>query len=378
MLVVGWVAGWFLLTRVPRLGAPRSSELRESLGSTGGGVSIVIPARNEGDNLPDLLATLAAQTPAPTEVIVVDDGSTDGTAAVARSHGALVVESAALPPGWTGKSWACMQGADLATGDTLVFLDADTRLLPDGLAAVLAAQRRRSGLFSVQPYHRMVRAYERLSAVFNTIAVMGVGIAAPGRPESARGAFGPCIVCDADAYTSIGGHGAIANEILDDIALGHAFAEAGYPVNGAGGRGVIEFRMYPHGVSQLIEGWSKNIASGSASVGLVRLVAIIAWVCGAVASSSEVVQWLVGTGSATTAEVWVAWAAFALQLGVMLRQLGNFGWWPAVFYPVAFATFVLVFFVSLWLTLVRRRVRWRGRTVPLPQRRGGAHRTPDH
>ncbi len=372
LLLIGWVAGWWLLARVPRLRtAPGALDPVRPAGE----VSVIIPARNEAGNLPHLLSSLEGQQPAPSQVIVVDDGSTDATSEVARRFGATVVESSPLPEGWTGKSWACMQGADVASGDTLVFLDADTRLLPGGLGAVLTAHRRHGGLLSVQPYHRMVRAYERLSAVFNVIAVMGVGIATPGRAGRARGAFGPCVVCRAEDYVRVGGHGAVADEILEDLALGRVFADSGLPVRGAGGRGAIEFRMYPDGPGQLVEGWSKNVASGSASIGVVRLVATIAWVCGAVASSVELVQWLVGSGSTATVGVWVAWAAYALQFGVMLRQLGNFGVWVALLYPLAFVAFVLVFFDSLWLTVVRRRVRWRGRTVPLPQRRRSSNRT---
>ena len=372
LLLIGWVAGWWLLARVPRL-RQVAGEVDPAISA--GGVSVIIPARNEAENLPHLLSSLEGQYPAPSQVIVVDDGSTDATSEVARRFGTVVVESSPLPDGWTGKSWACMQGADVASGDTLVFLDADTRLLPGGLAAVLSAHRRHGGLLSVQPYHRMRRVYERLSAVFNVIAVMGVGVATPGRSGRARGAFGPCVVCRAEDYARVGGHGAVAAEILEDLALGRVFAEAGFPVRGAGGRGAIEFRMYPDGPGQLVEGWSKNMASGSASIGVVRLVATIVWVCGAVASSVELVQWLVGSGSTATAGVWLAWMAYALQFGVMLRQLGNFGVLAAVLYPVAFAVFVLVFFDSLWLTVVRRRVRWRGRTVPLPQRRRGSNRT---
>lgn len=371
LLLIGWVAGWWLLARVPRLGGA-AGDVDPAL--TADGVSVIIPARDEAANLPHLLASLAGQDPAPTEIIVVDDGSTDGTGEVARDLGATVVESLPLPEGWTGKSWACTQGADAASGETLVFLDADTRLLPGGLAAILSALRRHGGVLSVQPYHRMERVYERLSAVFNVISVMGVGIATPGRSGVARGAFGPCLACGADDYARVGGHGAVADEILEDLALGRVFAESGLPVRGAGGRGTIEYRMYPDGPGQLVEGWSKNMASGSASVGVVRLVATILWVSGAAASSVDLVSWLAGSGS-NAAGVWLVWAAFALQFGVMLRQLGNFGVWVALLYPLAFAAFVLVFVDSLWLTVVRRRVRWRGRTVPLPQRRRRSSRT---
>lgn len=373
IVVAGWLAGWWLLARMPRLTMPLPVPGANRPAVTAD-VTVVIPARNEARSLPHLLGSLAASDIQPAEVVVVDDGSDDGTADVARSLGATVMTSAPLPDGWTGKSWACMQGAEAAQGSTLVFLDADVRLLPGGLGAVLDEHARRRGLLSVQPYHRMERPYERLSAVFNAIAVMGVGVATPGRNARADGAFGPCMACDVDDYQSVGGHGAVRSEVLEDLAMGKVFAAAGMPVHGVGGRGAVEFRMYPDGLGQLVEGWSKNMASGSASIGVGRLLATVLWVCAAVSAGAEVVQWLIGTGSASTADVWVSWLAMAVQFGVMLRQLGNFGWWPVVAFPITLVAFVVVFFDSLWLTVVRRRVRWRGRTVPLPSRRVGVRR----
>lgn len=376
VVVAGWLAGWWLLARLPRLPSASSAGTfgQASASASIGDVTVVIPARNEARSLPHLLGSLAAGDVRPAQVVVVDDGSDDGTADVARSFGATVMTSAPLPDGWTGKSWACMQGADAAVGSTLVFLDADVRLCPTGLGSLLDEQARRGGLVSVQPYHRMERPYERLSAVFNAIAVMGVGVATPGRDARADGAFGPCMACDADDYRSVGGHGAVRSEVLEDLAMGRVFAAAGMPVHGFAGRHSVEFRMYPDGLGQLVEGWSKNMASGSASIGVVRLLFTVLWVCAAVSAGAEVVQWLIGTGSASTADVWFGWLLMAVQFAVMLRQLGNFGWWPVVAFPVPLVAFVVVFFDSLWLTVVRRRVRWRGRTVPLPPRRAGTRR----
>jgi 4,4'-diaponeurosporenoate glycosyltransferase len=370
LIVAGWLAGWWLLWRVPTVLADVApgEVARDTAAPSLHDVTVVVPARNEATNLPNLLGSLGRQDPGPAQVIVVDDASTDGTAEVARSFGATVVDAGELPPGWTGKSWACAQGASLATGSTLVFLDADVRLEVGGLAAVVAEQRRRGGVLSVQPYHRMHRAYERLSAVFNMIAVMGVGIASPTREGRAWGAFGPCVVCDTADYRRIGGHGSVRSEILEDLALGRAFAKAGVDVRGAGGRGAVEFRMYPAGAGQLVEGWSKNMASGSATIPRIRLLATLLWLTGAISSASHLIEWLAGSGARDAGDVVVGWFMFAVQFGVMLRQLGNFGWWPAVAYPVPVAAFVLVFFRSLWLTVVRRRVRWRGRSVALPGR----------
>src|SRR4051812_43590090 len=89
-------------------------------------VSVVVPARDEERRIAPCLEALGAD-PGVSEVIVVDDRSRDGTAALARSLGARVVEGAVLPPGWVGKPWALQQGLEVATGDVVVSLDADAR-----------------------------------------------------------------------------------------------------------------------------------------------------------------------------------------------------------------------------------------------------------
>src|SRR5690606_25074133 len=101
-------------------------------------VSVVVPARDEAERLPRLLAALVAARPRPHEVIVVDDGSADGTCEVAAAAGATVIR-VERPAGWTGKAYACQRGADAAQGDVLVFLDADVEPAPDGIASLSAA-----------------------------------------------------------------------------------------------------------------------------------------------------------------------------------------------------------------------------------------------
>ena len=130
-------------------------------------VSIIIPARDEAANLPRLLESIAMQGIPPREVLVVDDASRDGTAGIAAAHGARVIRSEGLPPGWKGKPWACAQGARAAEGRLFLFLDADCHFEPGGLEAILG--RYRGGAFAVCPYHRVERPYENLSAFFNLI-----------------------------------------------------------------------------------------------------------------------------------------------------------------------------------------------------------------
>ena len=269
VVVVGWLAGAVLLWRVRTPRATTVSGLAAS-------VSVVIPARNEEHNLPRLLASLQAQTEPPLEVLVVDDDSVDRTAAVARAAGCVVVESGSPPPGWLGKPWACHQGAAVARGERLLFLDADTWLAPDGVARLAAAhQLAPDGLLSVQPFHAVERPYEQLSAVGNVVSVLASGMAGPAPRPSV--AFGPCLLVRADVLAAVGGFETVRSEIVEDAALARAFRAAGRPVTCLGGGATVAFRMYPEGLSALVAGWTRSLAGGA---GRVRRVAVDR--CGAV------------------------------------------------------------------------------------------------
>lgn len=354
-----WSTGAWLLWRVPRC--------REAASDAGlGDVAVVVPARDEEANLPRLLASLAADPPG--EVVVVDDHSSDATAGVAQAGGATVVAAPELPEGWTGKAWACWTGTGATTRPVLVFLDADTELEPGGLRRVVSEQRHRGGLVSVQPFHEARRPYEGLSSFFNVVSMMGLGAFTPlgGRLRPA-GAFGPCLACNRDDYGRVGGHRAVAGQVVEDVALARRFGAAGLPVACLGGRGSIGFRMYPGGVRELVEGWSKNFASGAGASRPEALVLSVVWVSGCLAAAGYAAATALGRGSASLpARAAVGlYVAYAAQIGWILRRVGRFGWWPAALYPVPLAFFLAVFARSLFLTHVKREVRWRGRVVPL-------------
>lgn len=150
-----WSLEFFMLGRLRTCVAANAPVSNRAL-------SVIIPARNEAHNPPRLLRSLAAQAVRPQEVIAVDDGSTDRTSEVARQLGATVIASQPLPENWRGKTWACHQGAQAAKGEHFLFVDADTRFEPDGLARVLS--RYDGGAFSVGPYHAVHMPYEDLGA----------------------------------------------------------------------------------------------------------------------------------------------------------------------------------------------------------------------
>ncbi|GAB3036352.1 4,4'-diaponeurosporenoate glycosyltransferase [Nocardioides flavus (ex Wang et al. 2016)] len=342
-------------------------------------VSVVVPARDEAETLPHLLAAVRDQDPAPLEVVVVDDASRDATAEVARTGGAEVVPAGSPPPGWTGKAWACRTGVDATTGDLLLFLDADTVLAADALAGLLDVHARHGGLVSVQPHHAVVRPYEQLSAYFNVVAVMASGAftraAGTARQRHVPMAFGPCLLTSRADYEAVGGHAAVRAEILDDAALAAAYDRAGLPVRCAIGGDAVRMRSYPGGLRQLVAGWTKNIASGASSAAPAATAATVGWISAhhavAVGALGSLVAATTGSGSglvAGSALLWaVAYVATALHLRWVLRRTGSFRWWAWALFPVPLLAFDLVFARSLALTVVRGSVSWRGRDVPLAE-----------
>jgi 4,4'-diaponeurosporenoate glycosyltransferase len=322
------------------------------------------PARNEERNLGRLLDSLKSQTYRPKEITVVDDHSTDKTADVAISYGVQVMHSNPLPEGWLGKPWACWQGAGKASGDILVFLDADTFLEPHGLAKIIEGHAWAGGLISVQPYHRMKRAYEKLAAFFNIITMAGTGSFSLFKGKyAARGAFGPCLVCRREDYFLTGGHGRARRQVLESMGVAGAFREAHLPVSCYGGKGAVLFRMYPDGLRAMIDGFSKGFAEGANAIAFSMLLLLVAWVTGGVSVTRHLVQSAFG-GGGMSVMLWAClYVGFSIQIYWMLRRIGNFGIFPCILFPVPLVFFVLVFVRSLLIKMGIGKVSWKGRRV---------------
>lgn len=363
--LVGWVAAWWLWGRPARLAAATAPIDRRTI--------VVIPARDEAAVLPLLLGDLVADAADHRRVLVVDDHSTDGTADVARRHhGIEVVAAPELPRGWTGKSWACHQGVlaagDLDPNDVLVFLDADVRVQPGAIDAAVAELDRRGGIVSVQPFHATARPDEQLSLFPGLVSLMGTGVGRRGGDPT--GAFGPLIATSAADYAAAGGHAGVAEEVAEDLALGIAYRDAGLPVAILLGDRLVRFRMYPAGLGQLVEGWTKNMATGAGTVPLHRTLLAVLWItaAGSAFLSLPVVP---GNGGVDPYLGAAAYLAFVAQIAVLGRAVGTFGLPTALLYPLPLVGFLAIFVRSVWRLRVRRNVRWRGRTIDLG--RAGPH-----
>jgi len=220
----------------------------------------MIPARNEEKNLPVLIKSLKKQNFNLKEIILVDDSWSDSTSETGRNFKIRVLTLNNLPSGWIGKSWACYNGAKIATGDYLIFLDADTMSLPGAIKKITSCLADFKGAVSIQPYHRIKKFYENFSLFFNIILMAGIGVFTPLQSRVRPiGAFGPCLACSRSDYFKIHGHRDIKGEVLEDIEIGKKFINEGIALSCYGRKGTINFRMYPGGLKELIKGWSKSL-----------------------------------------------------------------------------------------------------------------------
>ena len=178
--------------------------------------------------------------------------------------------------------------------------------------------------------------------------------------------FGPVVCCTAGDYLRVGGHAGVSSEVTEDVALAHRFLDAGVPVRVFGGGRVIRFRMYPAGWRTLVEGWTKNIATGATAVPWWRTAGVALWVSGLIVAAVDLIRALAGSGGGL-APAAMTYAASAAALAILLRSIGSFRPLAAVLHPVLVAFFCAVFVRSAWCTSVRRRVTWKGRTIDLGQ-----------
>ncbi|MGC2793251.1 MAG: glycosyltransferase family 2 protein [Candidatus Sulfotelmatobacter sp.] len=228
-------------------------------------ISVIIPARNEEACLGACLESLVKQSGVPLEIIVVDDHSTDRTREIALSFSnqqVRVIEAGPLPAGWTGKNNAVNAGSKAAAGDWLLFTDADTIHRPGSLAHSLEeAKRHDASLLSYSPEQIVKGFWEKA-----IMPVIFAELAASYRPSqvsdpnsSAAAANGQYILITREAYDAVGGHAAVAANLLEDVALARAVKQSGRKIFFRYGADAVQTRMYRN-FAQLREGWTKNLA----------------------------------------------------------------------------------------------------------------------
>ena len=328
--------------------------------SDAGKITIIIPARDEEENIGNLLRSIREQETQPLEILVVDDQSTDNTARVARDFGASVILGKEMPKGWKGKTWACQQGADAAKGEWLLYLDADTILLKGSLAR-LAALTSQKATHSICPYHKVRRPYEELSAFFNAITLSGVDSFA-ATPSSQSTLFGQVLLIHRDHYRAAGGHEAVKDEILENFQFAQRLNSQNIDIHLYLGKGAIEMRMFPHGLSQLANSWKKGFLAGAAQSPKRALVTTSLWLSGGMMLlvSFNFLPLMDDAFSRTTLACSLGYGLLSFHC---FRLAGNFSIITALLFPIPLIFYQTLFFKAIYDQKKGVKTTWKGRTL---------------
>ena len=340
-------------------------------------ISVIIPARNEEENIAPCVESLRKSAGCEIEIIVVDDESRDRTAEIVRAiqekdSRVRLVRVDGLEPGWVGKSHALYRGIREARGEWLLFTDADTRHRPLALADCLTlAGEKKADLVSLSPGQVCGSFWERLlqPAVFSFIESRYPFHQVNGDGASCAAANGQYILIRRSVLEDVGGIEAIRSEIVEDLALARLVKEKGFRIHFAPGEGRVDARMY-RSFRALWQGWSKNLfaLSGGQMGRLVRLTNArflldiapaltgLAALVGALFSSSA------GTLVLATASVtFYGGRSFYLK-DVWARPCAGRGY--ALLHPLASAMLLALLWYSAYLARWVGEVRWRGRNYP--------------
>lgn len=333
-------------------------------------VSILVPARNEASRITPTLRSLLAQEGLPDmEILVLDDGSTDGTGDVVRQVVGADPRVKVIdgpddlpPPGWLGKSWACHRLAQEATGDVLVFVDADVQLSARAIASTVH-QMRQGALELLSPYPRQVAVTraERVTqplVVWSWVTALPIRITERSHYPSMAAAVGQFLVVDARAYRISGGHSAVSDMILEDVGVLRALKRAGFAGAPADGSAVASCRMYTSW-PEIYDGYTKSVWSAVQPTPVAyALVTVMT-----LAYVAPPVFAVLGPGRATRAWGIAGYASGVLGRYVVARRTGERIWPDVLAQPASVATFAGLILASL----KRHRdgnLTWRGRPLP--------------
>lgn len=333
--------------RLPRLTPQESTESLPSL-------TIIIPARNEMDNLHVLLPSLLdMQYPAEMEILVVDDNSIDRTVQVAKSYGVRVLQLDHEPPdGWLGKPFACHQGALNAGGDWFLFTDADTLHSPNGIPASISyAQENRLDCLSLFLKHKSTGWLDQLAV---DAAFAGLFTNWHASKHLLNGQY---ILIQRKAYFESGGFESVRNESLEDVAFGSLLKKNGYKLEILNGEQIASVSMY-HSNMKMFQGLSRL---GSGMLGWQNIWAILT--AFHVTTLVSPLFILPGVFWGRIKWVWlpVTWGAAGLSMLSWSRRSGS--GWLAILAPVGALFVLLSAIIGLVNRLFGRGISWKDRLV---------------
>ncbi len=323
-------------------------------------VSVLIPARNEDQNIGKCLDSILGQNAPISEVLVYDDHSVDGTAALVRKMGERdsrirLIEPRPLPDDWCGKNFACAQLALAARGEWLLFLDADTELSPKAVPAILGtALARNLTMLSCWPGFTLVNASERVMMPMLNFVVFTIfpAVLSLFRDQPSLGlAHGACLFVHRKTYERLGGHGAVRNQIFEDTRLAQWWRENDERSLCLDGQDVVHVRMYAS-FPEIWRGFQKNFFPAFRHE-------TTFWIFLAFHFAVFLAPFLIGN--------WVAMGV-VLTLRLLLAIRFSQPWWSVLLHPLAELVLLALGLSSWWQCRSGQGVAWKGR-VYLASRR---------
>lgn len=368
------VTAWNLAS-APRLSRPvRGAGTRAATGAEERGaraplprVSVLVPARNEAANLETTLPALLRTEYPDLEILVLDDRSDDATAAAARRLAAdhvwrggadvRVIEGRPLPHGWVGKSWACDQLAEAATGEVLVFCDADVAARPEAVARTVAAMRETdSAALTALPRQRtsgwLESAVVPLVTQLPVLALLPLALVPRTRTPSLSMGNGQWIAFTREAYESIGGHAAVRGSLLEDVELARRVKRSGHRLLVTLAPDLLEVRMY-RTPGEMRDGFVKNLHVLGGRTPAARAAAL------AVFALAAVHPWIGAAAGAEGAWICLVLLAALRATGVLLLRHEP---QSVLLHPAGSIAVVYLAFAS-WAAARRGGLRWKGRGV---------------
>jgi len=333
-------------------------------------LSVLIPARDEERRIERTLRALLAQTYPAIEIIVVDDRSTDATAAILAGIAddrLRVVTGVEPPPGWLGKPWALYQASGYARGELLLFIDADIHYEPGAVAAAVARiEEAGVAMIALLPRIEMHGFWEHLAMpnlATAAFSVLPLWLTNHTRSRTLAVGGGPGNLVRRSAYDAAGGHEALKDSVVDDVALARLLRRSGRRTEMVRADDLVSVRMY-HGLREVIDGFTKNTfavfgrsyALMIAAVTFTLIVHVLPYVFALMGDPISL---------ATVAVITLVRLILFSSLGYRLDNavLGDV---PMVL------LWCLIFFRSAWVTGIRRRLLWRGRRYDASRTRFGA------
>jgi chlorobactene glucosyltransferase len=345
-------------------------------------VSILIPARNEESHIEQVVVASVSQEWDNIEVVVLNDNSDDMTGLILErlqlQYPDLlkIVLGRERPDGWLGKPWACQQLGEIATGDILLFIDADT--LPSSTLAssvVSDFHVNGGGLLTVWPQQVLHSIWEKILVPLVYYTLLGFLVTDYTRrdptwmPKPLRSVFRPlfaaacgqCLAMPARLYRDIGGHELVRSDVVEDVGIARKVRSLSLPVRMYHGIETIRCRMYSNH-SEIYSGFRKNFLAGfGGNVNLFLMSAVLHVVVFLVPPVALI--WSIAASSYNVALLWLVAVLIPILQRIMLNRWMRWDNWTAITHVVGVVWFQYLGLVVLIDRLLGRTVTWKGRKV---------------